>query len=261
MESKTFDERKLNQQKLTVPERVKLWIAPIFNNECSPSGKTIIDVLHKIYHSASGILEVIGYPSPRRHESYFIDRFNSYIENHPENENVKILMLGAMSPSSIADIIVMATNSRLKKPELTVIDICRTPLGSGKKTLTKVAERLGIKLNLVQANINSLPFKEESYDVIIGDQILNFIDATDWPNLLDNLLKLVKPGGKLMNVIATYKRSLPYYGKRSEGYLQNLENRYPDHQREILSTFQLSYVGITGLINNQTAFDINKPTD
>jgi len=244
-------------------DRLKLRVAPIIHNECSPSGNRLLRFLRKSYHRFSGVLEYIGYPSPRRHKEYYLQQLKETVQATKEpkaekDQETKILMLGAMSPSSIADMIEIVSAAGINNPSLTVIDICRTPLSAGQDRLRKIAEERNVKLNLIQSNAKELPFADESFSAVFADQVYNFLEPNQWNQITQDIMNLIEPNGRFINVIATYKKALPFFGKKAKKYIDSLIEQFPEAKRKILSVFQLSYMGITGIINNQTGLSIPK---
>lgn len=60
-------------------------------------------------------------------------------------------------------------------------------------------------LRLVNANIEHLPFRAASFDCVVAVHIFHLIDA--WQDALSEVLRVLRPGGRLLHCWDTYEKS------------------------------------------------------
>jgi arsenite methyltransferase len=66
-------------------------------------------------------------------------------------------------------------------------------------------ERLGLNVGLLQAELNTLPFADESFDVVFCPGVLHY--TIDMRQAIESLARVLKPGGRFVSWI--YKRQKP----------------------------------------------------
>lgn len=237
----------------SVIEKGKIKLLPLFR---LPTGENL---LSDLYHRTSAVLEVLGFPSPRRHKAFF-ERQCKEVEEERNTDHFNALLLGAMSPSSILDVLEIIKTSKVKNPSLTVIDISRAPLTAAKADLEKVASKMEINLNLVQGDLRALSFPEDYFDIVVGDQVYNNISTKDWVSATSHVMNFVAPGGRFVNVIATFREKVPFLGNWAKGLVEEQKGIFPDNTRvEKLTRLLNIHTLLAGGYYGQTAITITKP--
>ena len=207
----------------------------------------------------SAIAEVIGYPSPRRHKAFFENQLREVAKTTTSNQ-FNVLLLGAMSPSSILDVLEIIKSSKLENSSLTVIDISRAPLKAAKIDLEKLAIKMGIRLNLVQGDLRTLSFQENYFNTVIGDQVYNFLSTKECVPATRNIMNFIIPGGRFVNVIATFREKVPFFGSWDKRLVDNQAGIFPDYtQVEKLRRPLNLQTLLAGPLFGQTAITIDKP--
>lgn len=234
-------------------ERTRIKLLPLLR---LPTGE---NPLADLYHRMSAIAEVIGYPSPRRHKEFF-ERQLREAEQKTETGQFNVLLLGAMSPSSILDVLEIVKSSEVKSPSLTVIDISRAPLAAAKTDLEKLASKMGIRLNLVQGDLRALSFQQNYFNVVLADQVYNFLPTKDCVPATRDILNFVAPGGRFVNVIATFREKVPLFGGWDKRMVEDQRRIGSDNCKVEKLPRPLNFQTlIAGPFIGQTAITINKP--
>jgi len=100
--------------------------------------------------------------------------------------------------------------------------------------------------SLVKGNMLTVPFRDNSFDLILAWRVIHIGKSSECRQTIDELYRLIKPGGKLLASIRSAKNTLCHLGERNG---EKLEER----------TFRLNEEGIAGAVYH--FFDEKDVTD
>ena len=89
------------------------------------------------------------------------------------------------------------------------------------------AQRDGVKPILVHADVSALPHRDEVFDAVVCGGSLN--EFLDLPDVLSELARVLKPGGRMWQMYLTKADSLP--GKLVQGLIRACGIRFIDPER------------------------------
>lgn len=100
--------------------------------------------------------------------------------------------------------------------------------------------------SLVKGNMLAIPFRDNSFDLILAWRVIHIGKSSECRQTIDELYRLIKPGGKLLASIRSSNNTLCYLGEKNG---KKLEER----------TFRLNEEGIAGAVYH--FFDEKDVTD
>jgi hypothetical protein len=106
----------------------------------------------------------------------------------------RVLVSGAADYSMLA-YVVAAARSRDRAPDVTVVDLCETPLMLNRW----YAERIGLAIRTSACNVLELA-DEQPFDIICTDNFLGRFDEAGRSRLLRKWRELLRPGGAAITV-------------------------------------------------------------
>ncbi|MFN4152041.1 MAG: hypothetical protein ACK4IX_13960 [Candidatus Sericytochromatia bacterium] len=224
----------------SVFDKIKLALLPLIYTKKDENDSFFLD----LYHRFAGILEIIGYPSLNRHQSFFIKEVqNSYIRT----KNSRVLLCGAMSPISIVQALQIMKKAGIENGHLVVIDISSTPYKSADKLLQEIAKRANIKLDFKKDDVRTHIPNIGSYGTIIADQVFNFIDPTEWDNIINHLVNITQKNGSFINIIAMPRG-------RNKELIDGIQQTYRPSVLKLRPKITYLYSQLTNMVNEQVSF-------
>jgi 2-polyprenyl-3-methyl-5-hydroxy-6-metoxy-1,4-benzoquinol methylase len=129
--------------------------------------------------------------------------------------------------SAAADFGMLATlheaiRAAKAEPRIVVYDICRTPL----RSCQWYAEKHGFPIECVCANLLTCDIPPASFDLIVTDEFLTVIKASDKPLIVQRWRELLKPGGTLVTTAMIGK---PTTEELRQGYAERARRLYEDN--------------------------------
>lgn len=129
------------------------------------------------------------------------------------------------------------------EPHIAVYDICRTPL----RSCQWYAERHGLSIECVCANLLTCEIPPASFDLIVTDEFLTVIKSADKPLIVKRWRELLKPGGTLVTTAMIGGSTTPElrqgYAERARHLLEAHAGSFPHHlngrREELLERFEL----------------------
>jgi 2-polyprenyl-3-methyl-5-hydroxy-6-metoxy-1,4-benzoquinol methylase len=114
-------------------------------------------------------------------------------------------------------------------PRIQVYDICRTPL----RACEWYAERHGLTIECVCANLLTGDLPKGSFDIIVTDEFLTVIKGEDKPVIVSRWKELLKPGGTLVTTAMIGGPTTPAlrqgYAERAARLLDGHAESFPQH--------------------------------
>jgi len=127
-------------------------------------------------------------------------------------------------------------------PHIVLYDICRTPI----RACQWYAERHGLHLETVCANLLTCDIPPASFDLIVTDEFLTVIKSEDKPQIVQRWRGLLKPGGTLVTTAMIGGPTTPElregYAARARHLLEQNLASFPQHENgrraELLARFE-----------------------
>lgn len=193
---------------------------------CTPECKSYhgIWVLSRLFGSMNSV---------RRNQTDFLEALKSAALNKKK----RVLISGA-ADFGILSCVVDAYNQLNFSPEITVVDMCQTPL----ELNTWYAKRIGIEINVIKSN--ALEFEETEFDLVVGHNFLNFFSPENHQYLFDNWNKNLQNYGWVIisNKISPNSplREQRFSGNSLEAFVENmLQERIAQGYQDLISSTEL----------------------
>jgi 2-polyprenyl-3-methyl-5-hydroxy-6-metoxy-1,4-benzoquinol methylase len=127
-------------------------------------------------------------------------------------------------------------------PHIVLYDICQTPI----RACQWYAERHGLHLECVCANLLTCDIPPASFDLIVTDEFLTVIKGEDKPQIVKRWRELLKPGGTLVTTAMMGGPTTPElrqgYAERARRLLEQNLASFPQHENgrraELLERFE-----------------------
>lgn len=138
-----------------------------------------------------------------------------------QRSNAEVLISAAADYGMLATLhdAIRATGAT---PRIQVYDICRTPL----RACQWYAERHGLTIECVCANLITGDIPPASFDLIVTDEFLTVIKGSDKPLIVKRWRELLKPGGTLVTTAMVGGSTTP---ELRQGYADRAHRLFEDH--------------------------------
>jgi SAM-dependent methyltransferase len=137
-------------------------------------------------------LRILGLaPAPKRQADFYREAFEQLVDS---GSRPRILISGAADYGMLA-VVLAAFRERGIEPQLTVVDICETPLALNRW----FAERESIEIHTHCSDLLSYT-STVAFDLICSHALLGYFSPTQRPALLSNWHTLLRPGGAVVTV-------------------------------------------------------------
>ncbi len=144
-----------------------------------------------VYHGLWQDLRRLGLAAgPRRGAQFFLDAFHDAVRAGGR----RILVSGAVD-YCLPAIVLWAATAAGAKPDLTVIDICETPL----RLCAWYGDRIGVEIGTVRSDI--LDYEPAApYDIVVAHSLLSEIPPAARGRLIAKWRDCLVPGGRVIGV-------------------------------------------------------------
>lgn len=190
------------------------------------------------YHGTWQYLRLLNMVAVPPWYEFYNESLSEVLRRRP---NADVLISAAADYGMLATLheAVRAANAT---PRIAVYDICRTPLQSCQW----YAERHGMEIECVCANLLTCEIPPASFDLIVTDEFLTVIKAADKPVIVKRWRELLKPGGTLVTTAMIGDPTTPElrrgYAERARQLLATYQSHFPQHQngrhQELLDRFE-----------------------
>jgi SAM-dependent methyltransferase len=137
-------------------------------------------------------LRILGLaPVPKRHADFYREAFEQLVDS---SDRPRILISGAADYGMLA-LVLGAFRERGIKPQVTVVDVCETPLALNRW----FAERESVEIYTHCSDMLSYT-SDVSFDLICTHAFLGYFFPAQRPALLANWHTLLRPGGAAVTV-------------------------------------------------------------
>ena len=142
--------------------------------------------------------------------------------------NAEVLISAAADYGMLATLhdAIRATGA---SPHIMLYDICRTPI----RACQWYAERHGLSIDCVCANLLTCDIPRASFDLIVTDEFLTVIKSEDKPLIVKRWRELLKPGGTLVTTAMIGGATTP-----------ELRRGYAERARRKLAEFGDNFAGM-----------------
>ena len=143
--------------------------------------------------------------------------------------NAEVLISAAADYGMLATLhdAIRATGA---SPHIMLYDICRTPI----RACQWYAERHGLSIDCVCANLLTCDIPRASFDLIVTDEFLTVIKSEDKPLIVKRWRELLKPGGTLVTTAMIGGATTPElrrgYAERARRKLADNAASFPQHE-------------------------------
>lgn len=104
----------------------------------------------------------------------------------------------------------------------------------GKNIAETRAEKVGVSIRFIEANIATYPFEEEEYDAIIASEVFHLISRENVENITDRIIQSVLPNGYIyISILSDLKRRFIASGEEFE--YENQPNFTKEQSKKLLS--------------------------
>jgi len=159
------------------------------------------------------------------------DKKEAYLNSFEKGQVLKLL--GDVSFKKVLD--VGAGTGRLaialagKKAEVTALDV--------SSEMLRVLEKKNGKIKTVVGEAESLPFPEQSFDLVIAAFLI--VHLKDLAKFFDEVYRVLKPGGRFLVTNINQKRPPELSSKQGKILIKSYFHR-PDKVRELLESLAFS---------------------
>jgi SAM-dependent methyltransferase len=144
------------------------------------------------YHGLWQFLRLLKLVTTPEHHADFYREALGEIANGPGP--YRVLVSGAADYSMLAYVLA-AFRSQAKEPELTVNDLCETPLALSRW----YSDRVGCRINTLRCDVLQLP-EESQFDVVCTHSFLGRFPHEKRVQLVEKWRRVLRPGGKVVTV-------------------------------------------------------------
>lgn len=170
------------------------------------------------YHSTWQYLRLLNMVAVPPWYEFYQEALSNVLRERPKAE---VLISAAADYGMLATLhdAIRATGA---VPHIMVYDICQTPL----RSCQWYAERHGLSIECVCANLLTCDIPPASFDLIVTDEFLTVIKASDKPLIVKRWRELLKPGGTL---VTTAMIGGPTTADLRQGYAERARRLLDDH--------------------------------
>lgn len=191
------------------------------------------------YHGTWQYLRLLNMVAVPPWYEFYQEALSNVLRQHPKAE----VLISAAADYGMLATLHEAIRATGAEPHIKVYDICRTPL----RSCQWYAERHGLSIECVCANLLTCDIPQASFDLIVTDEFLTVIKSSDKPLIVKRWRELLKPGGTLVTTAmiggATTSELRQGYAERARRLLEENITSFPHHQNgrrdEILKKFDL----------------------
>jgi predicted alpha/beta hydrolase family esterase len=155
------------------------------------------------YHGTWQYLRLLDMVStPTWHSAFYLENLGEALSAAPKR---RVLITGTADYSMFAYVDMAATNVSAD-PEITVVDMCATPLFACRW----YGKRAGRPVNTIGEDILTFGESEsqrEAWDIIVTDAFLTRFSASDCDKIAKVWFRLLAPGGSLITTIRIHSRT------------------------------------------------------
>jgi 2-polyprenyl-3-methyl-5-hydroxy-6-metoxy-1,4-benzoquinol methylase len=177
------------------------------------------------YHGTWQYLRLLNMVAVPPWYEFYQEALTNVLRQRP---NAKVLISAAADYGMLATLhdAVRATGA---EPHIMVYDICCTPL----RACQWYAERHGLTIDCVCANLLTCEIPPASFDLIVTDEFLTVIKSLDKPLIVKRWRELLKPGGTLVTTAMIGGPTTPDlrqgYAERARRLLEDNTDSFPQH--------------------------------
>jgi len=177
------------------------------------------------YHGTWQYLRLLNMVAVPPWYEFYNEALNSVLRQRP---NAEVLISAAADYGMLATLhdAIQATGA---SPNIVLYDICRTPI----RACQWYAERHGLSLTCVCADLLACDIPAASFDLIVTDEFLTVIKSEDKPLIVKRWRELLKPGGTLVTTAMIGGATTPElrrgYAKRARRKLADHAASFPHH--------------------------------
>lgn len=173
------------------------------------------------YHGLWQDLRIMGLAaSPQQQSDFFLEALKKL---HQGRSDLRILISGAADYSILAHALHACRLLDIRS-EITVIDICNTPL----KLNEWYAEKATIHINTVREDILDYT-ASRPFDIVCSHSFLGQFDATRRKRIVDHWKRLLIPGGAALTInrirTETLQESLAFSAQQSQAFLATVKSK------------------------------------
>lgn len=191
------------------------------------------------YHGTWQYLRLLNMVAVPPWYEFYQEALSNVLRQHPKAE----VLISAAADYGMLATLHEAIRATGAEPHIKVYDICRTPL----RSCQWYAERHGLSIECVCANLLTCDIPPASFDLIVTDEFLTVIKSSDKPLIVKRWRELLKPGGTLVTTAMiggpTTSELRQGYAERARRLLEENIASFPHHQNggrdEILKKFDL----------------------
>jgi 2-polyprenyl-3-methyl-5-hydroxy-6-metoxy-1,4-benzoquinol methylase len=177
------------------------------------------------YHGTWQYLRLLNMVAVPPWYEFYNDALGNVLRQRP---NAEVLISAAADYGMLATLhdAIRATGAT---PRIVLYDICPTPI----RACQWYAERHGLSIECVCANLLTCDIPPASFDLIVTDEFLTVIKSEDKPQIVKRWRELLKPGGTLVTTAMIGDATTPElrrgYAERSRRLLADHAASFPHH--------------------------------
>jgi SAM-dependent methyltransferase len=126
-------------------------------------------------------------------------------------ENSSYLICGAADDAMLTIVIRTLTATGFSA-ETTMLDLCKTPLTYSKMTFG--AKSHHIKISYIEADALFLPFRNDSFDVIVSDAILTRFKKEEKKTVISEWWRVLRQNGKIVTTARLEEKDKVYVASK-----------------------------------------------
>lgn len=111
---------------------------------------------------------------------------------------MNVLEFGCGTGATLADLYLIPGLN------ITGVDISNQMLRTAKQRLRFCGMQHHVTLKKISPN-EKLPFADNCFDIVYTESVLAIIDEREFPNLLNDILRILKPGGRIASIDAIWR--------------------------------------------------------
>ena len=177
------------------------------------------------YHSTWQYLRLLNMVAVPPWYEFYKEALSDVLRRRP---NAEVLISAAADYGMLATL-HDAIRTSGASPHIVLYDICQTPI----RACQWYAERHGLALDVVCANLLTCDIPPASFDLIVTDEFLTVIKSEDKPQIVKRWRELLKPGGTLVTTAMIGGPTTPElrrgYAERALRKLAENPESFPQH--------------------------------
>jgi 2-polyprenyl-3-methyl-5-hydroxy-6-metoxy-1,4-benzoquinol methylase len=190
------------------------------------------------YHGTWQYLRLLNMVAVPPWYEFYQEALGNVLRRRPKAD----VLISAAADFGMLAILHEAIRATQAEPRVVVYDICNTPL----RSCQWYAERHGLAIECVRANLLTDDIPPASFDLIVTDEFLTVIKAADKPLIIQRWRELLKPGGTLVTTAMIGRATTPElrqgYAERARRLFEESSLSFPHHfngrREEILHRFE-----------------------